>query len=126
MIISSRIFFTITVLLLLTSNQCPKEPDQTILAKIAFDYSAIDDAGLRRGEVSVDYEFCIPADDTKLQEILKIAPEVQVMRKSRGRIGCREGQWLLINTTRGSGWKEALYAIAGKDYVAKIIETHYE
>ncbi len=113
-------------LVLLTANRCPKEADESILAKIAFDYSAIDEKGLRGGEVAVDYEFCIPARDAALEEVLKIDSEVRVMQKSKGRIGCTEDQWLCINSTHSAGWKEKLYRIASLEYVKRIQETVYE
>lgn len=113
-------------LILLTANRCPKEADESTLAKIAFDYTAIDDKGLRGGTVAVDYEFCIPAGDDSLEEVLKIDSAVRVMQKSKGRIGCTEDQWLCINSTHSDGWKEKLYKIASLDYVKRIQETVYE
>lgn len=94
--------------------------------KIAFDYSAIDDAGLRNGEVAVDYEFCIPANDDLLKEVLKIDAGVKVMKSSKGRIGCTAAQWLCINSTHSPGWKDKLLGIASLSYVERIQETFYE
>lgn len=115
-------------LVTLTAEKCPKGPDisDDVLAKIAFDYSNIDETGLRRGTVGVDYEFCIPATDEALQEVMKIDPKVKVMQKSKGRIGCTEGQWLCINSTHTDQWKEKLYAIAALEFVERIQETVYE
>lgn len=113
---------------ILTANKCPKDAEvqADVLAKIAFDYSAIDDAGLRNGQVAVDYEFCIPATDQALEAVLKCDQEVRVMQKSKGRMGCTEVQWLCINSTHARDWKEKLYAIASLDFVQRIQETVYE
>ncbi len=81
-------------------------------AKIKFDYSSIDDNGLRNGEVSVDYEFCIPADAAILDQVMKIDQGVRVMKSSKGRIGCTDQQWLCINSTHSVSWKKQLFAIA--------------
>ena len=94
--------------------------------KIQFAIEAIDENGLRNGEVAVDYEFCIPASDAILQQVLKIDPGVRAMKSSKGRIGCSEQQWLCINSTHGKGWKKKLYAIAALDSVERIQETFYE
>jgi len=122
-----RPYLVILVLLIsLTSSQCSRKMDTTNQSKIQFDYSAIDDQGLRNGEVAVDYEFCIPADEAILKEVMKIDPAVRVMKSSHGRIGCSAQQWLCINTTYTPGWKNKLYAIASLNYVEKIKETFYE
>ncbi|HEY3386538.1 MAG TPA: hypothetical protein VGK46_08520 [Saprospiraceae bacterium] len=97
-----------------------------MLSKIKFNYSKIDDNGLRNGEVAVDYEFCIPANESIVQEVLSIAPAIRVMKNSKGRIECTKQQWLVINSTHSPEWKKQLYAIAYLDYVENIIETFYE
>lgn len=106
--------------------QCPTKKEKINLAKIEFDYSLIDDSGLRNGEVAVDYEFCIPASEEILAKVLQIDPAVRVMKSSKGRIGCTRQQWLCINSTHSTGWKEKLYSIAYLEYVDRIVETHYE
>jgi len=94
--------------------------------KIAFDYSSIDSHGLRNGEAAVDYEFCIPANEAIVQEVMKIDAGIRVMKGSSGRIGCSKSQWLCINTTHSEGWKDKLHKIAYLDYVDRIQETFYE
>lgn len=94
--------------------------------KIAFDYSTIDTHGLRNGEVAVDYEFCIPANEAIVQEVMKIDQGIRVMKGSVGRIGCSKSQWLCINTTHSEDWEKKLHTIAYLDYVEKIQETFYE
>ncbi|MDZ4747935.1 MAG: hypothetical protein SH808_05570 [Saprospiraceae bacterium] len=100
--------------------------DKINQAKIKFDYSAIDDSGLRNGEVAVDYEFCVPANEAILDQVIKIDPGVRVLKSSKGRIGCSEQQWLCINSTHSPGWKKKLDAIASLYFVERILETFYE
>ena len=111
---------------LLSAFQCPRKMQKIMLSKIKFDYTKIDDNGLRNGEVAVDYEFCIPANESIVQEVRAIAPDMRVMKNSKGRIGCTSQQWLIVNTTHSPEWKKQLYAIAYLDYVDQIIETFYE
>ena len=118
--------FLLLVILFSSAFQCPKKTDKVNQAKIKFDYAAIDDSGLRNGEVAVDYEFCIPADQQILDQVMKIDQGIRVMKSSRGRIGCTDQQWLCINSTHSPGWKNKLYAIASLSYVERIEETFYE
>ena len=118
--------FLLLVILFSSAFQCPKKTDKVNQAKIKFDYAAIDDSGLRNGEVAVDYEFCIPADQKILDQVMKIDQGIRVMKSSKGRIGCTDQQWLCINSTHSPGWKNKLYAIASLSYVERIEETFYE
>ena len=118
--------FLLIVILFSSAFQCPKKTDKVNQAKIKFDYAAIDDSGLRNGEVAVDYEFCIPADQQILDQVMKIDQGIRVMKSSRGRIGCTDQQWLCINSTHSAGWKKKLFAIASLSYVERIEETFYE
>ena len=118
--------FLLLVILFSTAFQCPKKTDKVNRAKIKFDYGAIDDSGLRNGEVAVDYEFCIPADQKILDQVMKIDQGIRVMKSSRGRIGCTAQQWLCINSTHSPDWEKKLYAIASLSYVERIEETFYE
>ena len=119
-------FYLLLAFTMLSAFQCPRKMQKIMLSKITFDYSTIDDNGLRNGVVAVDYEFCIPANESIVQEVLSIAPAVRVMKNSKGRIGCTSQQWLVINTTHSPEWKKQLYAIAYLDYVERIMETFYE
>ncbi len=118
--------FVLVTMLSLSAFQCPRKMEKINQAKIQFDYSAIDEQGLRNGEVAVDYEFCIPANEAILQEVLNIDSSIRVMKSSKGRIGCTNQQWLCINTTHTQDWKRKLNAIASLSYVEKILETFYE
>ena len=120
------ILFVLVAIISLSAFQCPRKMQKINEAKIQFDYSAIDEQGLRNGEVAVDYEFCIPASEAILQELLNIDSSIRVMKSSKGRIGCTNQQWLCINTTHTQDWKRKLNAIASLSFVEKIQETFYE
>lgn len=123
-----RLPFLLLLLLIitLTAFQCPRKMEKINMAKIEFDFSAIDENGLRNSEVAVDYEFCIPASEELLKQVMNIDPAVRVMKTSKGRIGCNKQQWLCINSTHSRDWKNKLRAIAQLDYVERILQTHYE
>lgn len=97
--------------------------------KIAFDLSTIDDRGLRgppRGLRSVSYEFCIPAGERYAEEVQRIDPTVELMRGSRGRIGCTREQTLCVGNTHQKGYRQVLERVAGLDYVHRIVESTFE
>lgn len=121
-----RFLYLLLIIISTSAFQCPRKMNKINQAKIKFDYSTIDESGLRNNEVAVDYEFCIPADQEILEQVMKIDPGVRVMKSSRGRIGCTEQQWLCINSTHSAGWKNKLYAIASLSYVERVVETFYE
>jgi hypothetical protein len=123
---NNLLWFLLAALTGVTAMKCMPKVNKLIMEKIQFDYSTIDEHGLRNGEVTVDYEFCIPADEKVLSEILAIDPGVRVMKSSKGRIGCTAQQWLLINSTHTPEWKKRLHSIAGLNYVDRIVETFYE
>ena len=118
--------YLVVLLFSLTATKCPKDIPKEVQSKIEFDFSRLDANGLHNGERALDYEFCIPAEASKRNEVLATAPNIRFMEKSKGRIGCREGQWLCINSTHDPHWKEQLYKLASLSYVERIIETHYE
>jgi hypothetical protein len=118
--------FLILTLVIFSAIQCQRKLTPTEKQKIRFDYSAIDDSGLRNGEVAVDYEFCIPAHDNALHEVSEIAPGVRVMKHSKGRVRCSDTEWLCIINTHDPGWRRILYAIASLPYVVRMEETFYE
>ena len=91
-----------------------------------FDISNMDAQGLRNGEVAVDYEYCIPADEKTLSKVQAIDPNVKLMKSSKGRIGCTKDQWLCISNSHDPEWKEKLMAITGLDFVERIEETVWE
>ncbi len=112
--------------LVLLGVACVKPIHQDHADKIRFAWNEIDDHGLFRGESSIEYEFCIPAEEGVLRDILTIEPAASVLKKSRGRVGCNRQQWLILINTRHGEWKRKLYAIAALPYVKEIRQVYYE
>ena len=81
--------------------------------------------GLRNG-VAVNYEFCIPADEKHLAQVKKIDRSLQVMKSSKGRIGCSDKSWLLVGSTQQKNYRAVLYDLAALPYVQRIEETFWE
>ncbi len=110
----------------MSASKCNKEVSKKTLRKIEFDQSMIDQKGLLIGTVMVDYEFCIPKNETSVAEVKAIEPDVNIPRLAKGRIGCSAEEYVCIVSTKGPEWKERLYAIASLPYVKRIIQTDYE
>ena len=111
---------------ILQGSKCQSEESKKILNKIQFDYAAVNDKGMVNNNVAIDYEFCIPMDEDKAEEVRKIEPNVVIPRMAKGRIGCSDNEWLCIVSTNDAKWKEKLYAIASLSYVKRIVQTDYE
>jgi hypothetical protein len=97
--------------------------------KIAIDVSALDDRGLRgppKGLRSMSYEFCIPANERYASEVQRIDPTLELMRGSRGRIGCTKDQFLCVGNTGQRGYRQVLERLAGLDYTSRIVESTFE
>jgi hypothetical protein len=99
------------------------------LDKINFDISGISSEGLvgpPDGLRAISYEFCIPANDRALAEVQAIEPNIEYYSRIRGRIGCRNDQYLCIGNTHNPRWKEILLSIARLEYVEKINQFYGE
>ncbi len=112
--------------MILSGSKCQTNVSEKVIQKIGFDFAAVDEKGLINSETSIDYEFCIPMDETMMAKIKAIEPEVQTPRLAKGRIGCSQEEWLCIVTTHGPKWKERLYTIASLPFVQRIVQTDYE
>lgn len=107
-------------------TQCHKGATQDDINKIQFNYTSVDNTGLKHEGVSVDYEFCIPAKDADAKKVLHIEPHAQILQKSKGRSGCSDSQWLCVISNHDPDWKKKLFDMASLPFVEKIIETLYE
>lgn len=88
--------------------------------KINFDLGQIDENGMTGpadGKVLFAYEFCVPDDAAKLDEVKAIDPSLQCTLGSPGRIGCAKDQYLCIGA---GGTRETVLELASLDYVARI------
>ncbi len=93
------------------------------LAKIHLDLESINSQGLAGppdGLEAVSYEFCIPADESAVSEVEGIDPTVEVQRGARGRVGCRDDQFLCVGHTHQPDFRSVLIRLASLDYIASI------
>lgn len=125
-----RIITAILVLSSILYFGCSASDKQTQSDKINFDLSKFDNEGYRTApdgsKSSAHYEFCIPASDSVLAEILSIDPDAGVMKGSKGRSGCSDKEWLVVSPTRKAGFKDIIKKLAALQYIRKISETYWE
>lgn len=97
--------------------------------KIGFDINAIDKEGLigpPDGKVSLNYEFCIPADNKYVNEVRQIDPSVKFHKKSKGRVGCSKMEWLCIGNTAQEYPRTKIQQLAALPYIKRIQRTYFE
>lgn len=103
------------------------QPLQRATDKISFDWSKLSNEGLTpESNVSLSYEFCIPATEEHWAEVRSIDPSVEIFPHSKGRIGCRSDQSLCIGNTHQSNWRSILLEIAELAYVERIDRVFWE
>lgn len=110
----------------LSSQELKYDP---ALDKIIFDISVLSSeglVGLSDGLRAISYEFCIPANNRALTEIRAINPNIEYYPHSRGRINCKNDQYLCIGSTHNPRWKEILLSIARLEYVERIEQFYGE
>jgi hypothetical protein len=122
--------FTRVLLCLLTAGlvACTTAPGR-VSAKIHFPLEGIHADGLSGpadGLVSIDYEFCVPADPLVLAEIKRLDPSVKVSLVARGRIGRRDGQALCIGNTHQQDWRAILERLAARPDITEIRRCYFE
>jgi len=96
--------------------------------KIKIDFKNIDAEGMvgqGKGKVALNYEFCVPREEKNWKQVCKIDPTAQ-RSESRGRVGCKEDQWLIIGTTNQKNYQRVLYELASLDFVARIDQVFWE
>lgn len=96
---------------------------------IGFDLDAVGEDGLEgppTGRRAVHYEFCIPVGDAYAEEVRTIDGSARVMAGSKGRIGCRRGQMLVVGNTHQDGWRYTLERLASLRYVKRIERSDFE
>ena len=105
------------------------DSDASVMEKIRFDLSVLDDDGLYGppdGRRALHYEFCIPATETHADQVRAIDPTIQVMRGSRGRIGCTADQFLCIGSTHQADFRGVLNRLAELPYIDRIEQSFAE
>ncbi len=107
--------------------QSPENP--YVWERIHLDFSQLDADGLSGppdGKVAVNYEFCIPAAEKNWQAVQKIDRTARRQGQSKGRIGCRDDQWLVIGSTHQPRYQRVLYELGSLSYVERIEQTFWE
>lgn len=102
--------------------------DPAAWKKIHLDFKKLDADGLAgppTGKVAVNYEFCIPNEPKYWKQVQKI-DSTAAKNGGKGRIGCRENQWLVIGSTHQSRYQRVLFELASLPYVERIEETFWE
>lgn len=96
--------------------------------KIGLDFKKIDSEGLTgpaNGKVAQNYEFCIPATEKHWRQVEKIDPSAE-KNGGKGRVGCKENQWLIIGNTHQKNYQRVLFQLASLPYVARIEPVFWE
>ncbi len=96
---------------------------------IGFDLGRLDDRGLQGppdGLRSLDYEYCIPEGAAYRAQVIAIDPSARFLSGSRGRIGCRLGQVLVLGNTHQPGFRDVLAALAWLPFVECVVECFCE
>lgn len=104
-------------------------PSTAVSSRIGIDLSNVNAEGLRGppdGLRAVHYEFCIPADEPRADEVRAIDPTARLTRGSRGRIACAPGQVLVMGYTHQPRHREVLERLAALPYVERIAEAVFE
>ena len=123
-------FFKISILLFVSVFTLSCNGSNSQDPKITFDLSEFTDNGMRerpKGEFnSINYEFCIPANDETLKEVRAIDTTVGVMKGAKGRSNCSDKEWLCIGSSYQPGFKKVISKLASLNYIRKIDETFWE
>ncbi|MFN0174129.1 MAG: hypothetical protein ACKVU0_05730 [Saprospiraceae bacterium] len=108
------------------SQKPPENPDAW--KKIKLDFKQLDAEGLvgpTKGKVAMNYEFCIPAEERYWRKVQKIDASVQ-KNSGKGRIGCKDTQWLVIGSTHQKNYQRVLFQLASLPFVERIEQTFWE
>ncbi|WP_020533480.1 hypothetical protein [Flexithrix dorotheae] len=120
-----RIGFILLCFLIWSCNK-GEEPQ---LEKITFDLSLLNKKGVYgppNGLRALDYEFCIPKNETFKKEVLSIDPGVKIHEESKGRIACSENEFLCIGNTHQEGHRQILEKLTTLHYIKRIDQCFYE
>ena len=96
---------------------------------IGFDLDQLDSEGLfgpEDGLRALSYEFCIPAAEEHVTEVEAIDSTIVIQRRSTGRIGCVEGEYLASGHTHQPDFREVLIRLSHLPYVDRIEQAHFE
>jgi hypothetical protein len=106
-----------------------ERPPVNPLTKITFPLDQLNQDGLcgpTGGLRALHYEFCIPGDAAHAAQVREIDPTLRIYPKSRGRIGCGEGECLCVGSTHQPGFKTVLLRLAGLPFIRRIDQAFFE
>ena len=86
--------------------------------------AALDENGLRNGQVAQDFEFCFAPDAERFAQLQNIYPNLQAPTKSPGRSQCADGEWLVIGNSHLAGFHQHFANLLQQ--VGEISPTHWE
>ncbi len=98
-------------------------------SKITFNLEQLNENGLYgppNGLRALHYEFCIPGDPVHAAQVRQLDPTIEISRKSHGRIGCSEGEYLCVGNTHQPNFKTVLLELAKLPYVKRIDQAFFE
>jgi hypothetical protein len=116
----------IVVLYACRPQRPPENPDAW--KKIKVDFKQLDAEGMlgpANGKVVQNYEFCIPADEKHWKQVRKIDKTTQ-KNAGKGRVGCKENQWLIIGATNQKNYQRVLFQLASLPFVERIEPVFWE
>ena len=119
------------ILIMLTGCSSLKnhQSNELLAKKVAFDLKQLDADGLygdHDGKMALSYEFCIPADINKANEVLAIDPSAVIYKSSPGRISCNSKEYLVMGDTFQKDYLITLKQLTGLNYIKKIVQVHFE
>ena len=107
-------------------SKLPEDP--IVWKKIKMDFRKFNNEGLAGptgGQVSGNYEFCIPASEKYWKQVKKIDKTAE-RSGGKGRIGCSEKEWMVIGSTHQKNFQRVIFELASMPYIMEIQETFYE
>ncbi|MDO8368741.1 MAG: hypothetical protein Q7T20_18220 [Saprospiraceae bacterium] len=116
----------IAVLSACKTQKPPENPD--VWKKIKLDFKQLDADGLAgppKGKVAVNYEFCIPAGEKYWRQVHKMDTTAQ-KNSGKGRVGCKDTQWLIIGSTHQKSYQRVLFQLASLPFVERIEQVYWE
>jgi hypothetical protein len=113
----------------LSGCRAEERPRFNPMSKITFNLAPLNEEGLvgpPGGLRALHYEFCIPGDAVYEAQVRHIDPTIKIFQKSRGRIGCSEGEYLCLGSTHQPNFKTVLLTLANLPYVKRINQAFFE
>lgn len=120
-------FFVFTIACKTTKN-INTPIDNCNVEKIKFDLNLLDKRGLvgdNENKVGLDYEFCIPNQEDKVNEVLSIDTSIKKVQ-TKGRSACSKTELLMVGSTFNKNYKRILCRISQLEYVEEIKRTYWE